>query len=98
MEIDLSVPGALTMDAVRRLIASKDDSQDRQLRVTTSGKVFISDEIGNINLSGILFRLETWIQGNGYCGVDAAKDDKWVEIVLEDLDRNWPNPSSSFID
>jgi hypothetical protein len=98
MEIDLSVPGALTLDAVRRLIASKDDSKNRQLRVATSGKAFISDDIGNINLSEILFRLETWIQENGYCGVEAAQDDKWVETVFNDLAQNWPNPSSNFID
>jgi hypothetical protein len=41
MEIDLNVPNALTLEAVRKLIASKDDSQHRQLRVTTSGKAFL---------------------------------------------------------
>jgi hypothetical protein len=98
VEIDLTVPNALTTDSVRQLLASKDDSQHRQLRVTTSGKAFISDDVGTRNLSGILFRLETWEQGNGYCGSEAAQDDHWVKIVFKSLEQNWPTPSSSYID
>ena len=86
------------MDSVRQLLASKDDSQHRQLRVTTSGKAFISDDVGTRNLSGILFRLETWEQGNGYCGSEAAQDDHWVKIVFKSLEQNWPTPSSNYID
>jgi hypothetical protein len=97
MEIDLNVPNALTLEAVRKLIASKDDSQHRQLRVTTSGKAFLSDDCGSVNLSGILFRLETWCAGNDYCGSNAAQDEKWVKTIFKIIDQNWPTPSSAYI-
>lgn len=94
--LDLTKP--FTVDDVRRLIASKDDSQARQIRVTKEGIAFLSDAVGSRDLDNILFRLETLDAGNGYTGVSAAKDDNWVRFVHERLLSNWPKPSSSYID
>lgn len=98
MQIDLNDPTAFTLEGVRQLLASKDDSVHRQLRVTTNGIAFLSDEYGNTNLGDLLFRFETWDAGNSYCGPAAAADDAWVQKVYDDLKKNWPNPTSSYID
>jgi hypothetical protein len=98
MQIDLKVQGALTLEAVRGLVASKDDSHPRQLRVTKDGIAYLSDKVGADDIQGLAFRLETWDAGNGYCGTDAAADDKWVKQVFTNLQENWPNPKSTYID
>jgi hypothetical protein len=98
MEIDLTDPSSFTLAAVRALIASKDDSRNRQLRVTKRGIAYLSDEVGNRNIDDLAFRFETWNAGNGYCGAKAASDAKWVKEVFDDLKENWPNPKSTYID
>ena len=96
MTIDLNEP--FTIDDVARLLASKDDSAHRQLRVTKKGIAFLSDEIGNNNLNDLAFCLETWIAGNGYVGPEAACDSKFVARIEKVLRDNWPNPSDTYID
>lgn len=83
---------------VRGLIGSKDDSKHRQLRVTKDGIAYLSDVVGNRELDEILFRLETWDAGNDYVGHEASMDEKWVTRVYNALRKNWPKPSSSYID
>ena len=68
MRIDLTKPGGATLAEVRQLLASKDDSEHRQLRVTDSRIAYLSDEVGSENIGGLCFRFETWQKGNGYCG------------------------------
>ncbi|WP_318489792.1 hypothetical protein [Photobacterium leiognathi] len=80
------------------LISSKDDSINRQLRVTKGGIAFLSDDVGNINTDNLAFRFETWCRGNGYCGEEASKDSEWVRTVYNWLNDNWPNPKSDIID
>lgn len=96
--IDLKIPEKVTAENVARLIASKDDSTHRQLRVTSDGIAFLSDVIGNNQLEGLAFRLETWIRGNRYSGIDASQDNAFVTTVLNTLVENWPNPKASLID
>jgi hypothetical protein len=60
--------------------------------------VFLSSDVGNVNIDNILFQFETNEAGNGYVGPTAAKDDRWVTSIFETLKRNWPNPESSSID
>jgi hypothetical protein len=96
MQLDLNKP--FTTQDVAMLIASKDDSANRQLRVTTEGIAYLSDEIGNIDIDGLAFRFETWIAENGYCGDEAAKDRTWVRKIEDDLRTNWPNPTRNYID
>jgi hypothetical protein len=97
-KIDLKDPAQLTAASVARLIASRDDSQHRQLRVTKDGVAYLSDVVGNIDTEGLAFRLPTWVQGSGYVGIDAAQDPEWVASVLQDLRKNWPKPKSELID
>lgn len=96
MIIDLNQ--SFTTDDVAILIASKDDSQHRQLRVTRAGEAYISDDVGNLNISDLAFRLETWDPHNGYTGTAAAADAGFVSRIERTLRDNWPNPSDTYID
>jgi hypothetical protein len=96
MQINLNQ--LFTTKDVQKLLAFKDDSQNRQLRVTNKGVAYISDEIGNINIGGLAFRVETWIFGNSYVGKEAANDPVWVSRVEAVLRNNWPTPTSDFIE
>ena len=96
MEINLTRP--FTKNDVRALLASVDDSQHWQLRVTTEGTAFLSADVGAAELDGILFRLETWDAGNGYVGPNAAANDGFVQRIYDVLKKNYPVPKSSYID
>lgn len=96
MTLDLNQP--FTTQDVASLLGSKDDSQNRQLRVTTAGIASLSDDVGNRNLNGVAFRFETWDRGNGYVGAKAAADPKWVGRIEAALRKNWPIPSDAYID
>ncbi|SIO66910.1 hypothetical protein SAMN05443247_11527 [Bradyrhizobium erythrophlei] len=87
--INLNKPETFTIETVRELIASKDDSQRRQLRVSEDGVVYLSDAIGNLELDGVRFALTTWLEGNDYVGAAAAKDDKWVKSVHDTVEMHW---------
>jgi len=79
MQIDISKE--FTVEDVAKLLASKDDSQHRQLRVTKDGIAYISDEIGADNIDELKFRFETWLVGNGYCGLKASQDADYVREI-----------------
>ena len=96
MQINLNHP--FTTGDVKKMIASKDDSQRRQLRVTSDGIAFLSDEIGNINIDDLAFRVEIWLIGSRYTGEEAANDPNWVSRVETVLRSNWPNPTEPLIE
>jgi len=98
MQIDLNNPNEFTLENISKLIASKDDSKHRQLRVTKAGKAYISDDVGCDNLQDITFRFEIFCKGNDYFGERASKDTKLVTRIFDALKKNWPNPKYSFID
>lgn len=98
MTIDLNNPNEFTLENVANLLASKDDSAHRQLRVDSKGIAYLSDEVGNTNINGLAFRLETWSAGTNYVGIKASQDSKWVQRIFKCLQSNWPNPSSTYID
>jgi hypothetical protein len=98
MEIDLTNPTDFTIANVRALLASVDDSEDTQLRVTKVGKAYLSDITGSEQKEGLRFRAETWDAGNGYVGEAAAADTEWVERVFGCLKANWPNPESASVE
>jgi predicted component of type VI protein secretion system len=91
-------PKVLTLDAVRKLIASKDDSRHRQLRVSEDGEAYLSDVVGNRNLQGVRFRLETWSARNGYSGKTAAQKDGWVRSVYNTVRKNWESGWKGYVD
>ena len=90
MKIDLADPKSFNLDNVKQLIASKNDSEHSQLRVTLDGIAFLSDEVGSNNIDGLAFRLETFCAGNGYTGIDASQDPDWVARIYKALSDNWP--------
>jgi hypothetical protein len=96
MRIDLNKP--FTTQEVARLLASKDDSDHRQLRVTKQGIAFLSDQVGLDNTEDLAFRLETWVAGNGYVGHEAASDVDFVKRIEKALRDNWPEPTATYID
>ncbi|MBF6028469.1 hypothetical protein ICY20_12030 [Pseudomonas sp. P115] len=100
MQIDLNNPEALTLAAVRQLIASASDDEHTQLRVTKAGIAYISSgsAVGGVGIEGLLFRLETWAKGSGYVGNVAASDEVWVTQIFNALKQNWPKPSHDYID
>ncbi|VVO86882.1 hypothetical protein PS898_02105 [Pseudomonas fluorescens] len=99
VQIDLNTPDGLTLDAVRRLLASASDDEHTQLRVTKGGMAYISSGVtGGQDIDGLLFRLETWAKGSGYVGNVAASDEVWVMQIFNALKENWPNPPYDYID
>ena len=96
MAIDLTQP--FTTADVANLLASQNDAQNWQLRVTSAGIADLSGTVGNINIAGLSFRLETWQAGNGYVGAKAAADKAFVIRIEKVLRENWPIPSSTYID
>jgi hypothetical protein len=97
-KIDLKDPTQFTLQGVKELIASVDDSEDRQLRVTKSGIAFIYDSVGPEDTDDLAFRFETWNKGNDYLGVAASQDETWVCRIYKALKKNWPTPTSSCLD
>lgn len=98
MKIDLNDPDALTIESVRKLIASKDDTESRQIRVSEDGILYLSDDVGNQKLDGVKFRLETFDWGNDYVGASAAQDDGWVRRVFVAVRDNWNQGTRGYID
>lgn len=99
VQIDLSNPDNLTLEAVRQLLGSASDDEHTQLRVSKAGVAYISSGVvGGADIGGLLFRLETWAKGSGYVGNVAASDEVWVTQILNALTQNWPKPSSDYID
>lgn len=99
LQIDLSTPDGLTLEAVRQLLASASDDVHTQLRVTKAGIAYISSGVvGGTDIDGLLFRLETWAKGSGYVGAVAASDAVWVMQIYNALEQNWPHPPFDYID
>lgn len=97
MKINLNDPKDFTLERVRELIPSRDDSKHTQIRVTKDGYAYLSDKVGAEDIDDLSFRLETFFAGNDYVGKDAAESDSWVKLIYKVLDENWPNPKTSYI-
>lgn len=97
-KLDLNNPGEFTVDGVRKLIASVDDSVDRQLRVTRDGYAVITGHDGPEEMEGYVLRTETWDAGNGNSGLLASQEASRIENIYRELKRNWPNPKISVLD
>lgn len=100
--INLKDPEQITVENVRRMIASGDDSEHSQLWVSEDGLAYVArGVVGDGRIEGLLFRSEeTFFAGNGYVGPEAAGDPEWVRRIYEDLKKlqkayedlktNWP--------
>lgn len=98
MTINLNDPKDFTPEKVREFLASVDDSQDRQIRITLGGIAFMSDSVGVEHPEGLVFRLATFGAGSGRVGERAAADESWVKRVYEAMRSNWPNAHSTYVD
>lgn len=97
-QINLNIPGELSLESLAALIASKDDSAHRQLRVTNQGIAYLSDDVGAKNIDGLAFRYETWSAGTDCVGKHASKDLQFIQALYDSLKSNWPTPSDTYID
>lgn len=96
--IDLNDPAQLTTMHVARLIGSRDDSANREVRVTKAGVAYVSDVVGNVDTGNLTFGLGAWIAGNGYVGLKAARDADYIQQILRELVLNWPEPTEEVND
>jgi hypothetical protein len=99
MQLDLTLPDEPSLASVRQLLAHGNNSAHCQLRVSDAGRAWLSTSaIGGQTLCGVRFRFETWAAGSGCVGDEAAADDAWVAKIHAALQRNWPDPSSDYLD
>ena len=91
---------SMTINDLRELIASGDDSHNNQIRVTDNGEVFLSQDIVDSNgLEDIAFRFETFSKNSKYVGAEAAHDDVFLSRIFSVLKFNWMhNCPNSYID
>lgn len=97
-QMNVNEPETLTEENVAALLASKDDSVHRQLRVLDDGSVILSDDVGLQRLQGVRARWETWCSGNGNSGLEASKSARWVGQILSDLRDVVPKNLKGYIE
>ena len=99
MPIKLTDPAVFTLDTVRQMLASGDDSVHNQLRVNKAGLAWLStNAVGGANIEALSFRLETWSAGSGCVGPIAASDGVWVMQIYNALKDNWADPRLDYVD
>lgn len=98
MEIDLNNPNEFTIENIRKMIRSGDDSRNSQIRVREDGIVYLSYVVGNEDLEGLQFRLESFSAGSGYVGVKASEDEAWIERLYSALKQNWSSKTRGYLD
>lgn len=91
---------SMSLEDFKDSIASGDDTHDNQIRVTKTGKVFLSQDIvGADCLENIAFRFETFDAGNDYVGKAASEDIKFVTDIYKAIKSNWEKGSlQTYID
>ncbi|MBL4898630.1 MAG: hypothetical protein JKX76_03160 [Colwellia sp.] len=98
MIINLNNPSEITIDNVRRLIASGDPSKHAQIRVKKNGELYLSLIVGGDDTNDLAFRLETFSAHSDNVGKDAAKCKKWVQRIYNAITKNWPIPTDEYIE
>lgn len=87
----------LTIEELKDLIASGDDSKANQLRIKTDGTVFLSTIVGMDCLDDIVGRFETFQANNGYVGPERANDTMYIYSLFLTL-KDWIANPRTFID
>ncbi|WP_294154985.1 hypothetical protein [uncultured Clostridium sp.] len=88
----------LTRDQLIDLIGKGDDNYDNQIRVKNDGTIFLSRTVGAEDISDLRFRFETCDAGNGYVGLEAAQDDKYIDALYNGLIKTWNANKTGYID
>jgi hypothetical protein len=93
------------IDELRQLLEKADDTVDsHMLWVARDGAVHLDPLGGSSPLSlsaqhhDMAFRLETFVEGNGYVGTAAAKDDDWVSRLFRALVSHWREGTRGYVD
>ncbi len=87
----------LTMEQLREMIRSGDDSKKNQIRIKCDGTIFLSDIVGLDHLTEIAGRFEIFQPNNGCVGENAAKNDKYIKRLFLTI-KDWIVHPRSFID
>ncbi len=87
----------LTVEQLRTLIASGDDSKANQIRIKKDGTIFLSTVVGMDCLCDIAGRFETFQPNNGYVGAERANDDEYIQRLYLTI-RDWIEHPRSFVD
>ena len=87
----------LTMDQLREMIRSGDDSKANQIRIKSDGTIFLSNIVGLDCLIGIAGRFEVFQPNNGYVGEGAAKNERYIKRLFLTI-KDWIDHPRSFID
>jgi len=94
-------------DDLRALLAACDDNAGHHvIWVSHDGEVHIELLPEGLtpahwamqNESRIKFRYETFITGNGYVGLGASTDMKWIDTLFSLLLRDWDRDAHGFIE
>lgn len=84
-KLNLNDPDQFTIEGVRELIASVDDSVDRQLRITLDGYAVITDHDGPDDMECYASRTNTWNADCANSGPIAALDTERMEQIYRVL-------------
>jgi len=80
----------ITLERFRMLIACGNDNYNNQIRVTKNGMVYLSEDIvGSEQLEDVALCFETFSAHNGYVGVKAAEDNRFIIPLYYALIGNW---------
>lgn len=87
----------LTIEELKDLIASGDDSKANQIRIGVDGSIFLSGVVGANNLDGIVGRFETFDANNDYVGSFAASNERYIKRLFHTIEQ-WKKSPRSYID
>lgn len=96
-----------SVDQLRDLIATQDDNEANHiLWVDQTGEVHLTSLPSHLtpaswaaeNKDRIRFRFETFLQGDGFIGTDAANDVNWISRLFSSLVRLWEAGATGYRD
>ena len=88
---------SLTIDQLKELIRSGDDSHHNQIRINDKREIYLSPVVGAQCLDGIIGRFETFDAGNRYVGPRAANDDEFINRIYIAIQK-WKEHPRTYID
>ncbi|WP_156375769.1 hypothetical protein [Methylobacterium sp. Leaf125] len=96
--ININDPQTITYLSVRALIASEEDSADKNIFILSDGSVAILHQIGARSSNVTRVKLELSNGGNRRWGAKAVRDSDWIIKIHDELLRQVPNQHKGFIE
>lgn len=84
----------LTKEDFRLLIANADDSLDNQIRIKENGDIIMysaTPDKYQPDTQNYKLRSDAMHAGNGYVGIEASKDEKYISTFYNNLIEAWEN-------